>query len=404
MLLKIAWRNVWRSPGRTITIILAITVGVASLSFLTGFINGFIISFVDNGINSDYSHIQLHHPEYKKDKEVKYFIENGLGLSESINESSYVKAVSPRTIIGGMISSAKAANGITIYGISEQKEALTTHLDSALIEGTYFKTIKRNPVLISSKIAEKLKLKLKSKLVLTFQNTEGEIVAGAFRVDGIFDTKSVRINNSVVYVRSEDLSRLLGGETKIHEIAILLNDLNQVPVVYDSLTKAQPSLLVESWGELAPELELMQSQIWINMIFVLVIIMGALCFGIVNTMLMAVLERIKELGMLMAVGMKKTRVFSMIVMETLLMAAVGSPVGLIIGWLINHYFITNGLDLTAYSAGLKEYGYDAILYPEVSAIHYTIIAFGVALTAIIASVYPARKATKLKPVEALHTI
>jgi len=119
---------------------------------------------------------------------------------------------------------------------------------------------------------------------------------------------------------------------------------------------------------------------------------------------MAVLERVKELGMLMAIGMKKRRVFFMIIMETLMMALVAVPVGIVIAILINHSFADKGLDLSAWSEGLKDIGYPLVLYPKVLIKDYLTIGLGVGLTALIAAIYPARKAIKQKPIDALHTI
>ena len=404
MLSKIAWRNVWRSPGRTGTIILAVTVGVASLIFLMGFINGFTASYVDNAINTDYSHIQLHHPKYKDDSEIKYKVENAGQLIASFDEIPHVKAVAGRTLINGMISSAKAASGINIYGVDPVREALISNIDSSMVEGTYFGSIKRNPIVVSTEIAEKLKLKLRSKIVLTIQDEKNEIIAGSFRVDGIFQSTSPRIDKGVVFVRQTDINKLIGGDFKIHEIAILMDALEYEAPLTDSLKSAHQELLVENWSDMAPELALAQGQVMQSMAVMMLIIMGALAFGIVNTMLMAVLERVREIGMLMAVGMKKTRVFKMIVLETVMMVVIGAPLGMIIGYFLNHYFIVNGMDLTAFSEGLREIGYESILYPQANPMDYIVIGTVVGITAVLASIYPARKATKLKPVEALHTI
>jgi len=383
---------------------MAIVVGVSSLAFMIGFFKSFIVVLVNNGINADYSHIQIHHPEFKKDYETRYTVPNPDDLRNFLSKQDSIKAVSSRVIVNGMVASAKAANGVAVYGIDPLAEGQVTRLDSSLIEGGYFQNIKRNPILISYKLAENLKVKLRSKVVITVQNVDGNVISGAFRVEGIFETKSPRINEMVVYVRDNDLRELLGLEGGVHEVALLLDHDDAETPLSTRLSSQFPGYLVESWRSLAPELDMMQSQMGVSMTAILIIIMGALCFGIVNTMLMAVLERVKELGMLMAVGMKKSRVFMMIVIETLFMAGLGAPIGIVIGLAINTYFENTGIDLTAYSDGLKDYGYDTIFYPSIAVSDYVMIAMGVGLTAILASVYPARKATKLKPIEALHTI
>jgi len=134
------------------------------------------------------------------------------------------------------------------------------------------------------------------------------------------------------------------------------------------------------------------------------IILAALVFGIINTMLMAVLERMRELGMLMAIGMTKTRVFFMVIIETIYLSLVGAPLGLLVGYLTISYYTTTGVDLTEYSEGLEAFGYSSILYPYVDNNAYMIVTLGVMLMAVVASLYPARKAIKLNPVEALHKI
>ena len=132
--------------------------------------------------------------------------------------------------------------------------------------------------------------------------------------------------------------------------------------------------------------------------------MVALVFGIVNTMLMAVLERFRELGMLMAVGMNKIRVFTMVLIETLYLGIVGAPLGLLVGWLTIYYYKGVGVDLSNYSEGLESFGYSSILYPYVQGDAYFQIAIAVMVTALVGAIYPAWKAVKLKPVEALHSI
>lgn len=403
MILIIAWRNIWRNPLRSSVVILAIIAGIAALSFGFGFYNGFVVDFISNSINSEYSHVQLHHPEFKKDREIQYWIDEPDLRIASIQSLEGVGPVTGRTIVNGMISSPSTANGIIIYGVDPEHEATLTRLDSAVVEGKYFAK-SRNAILISSKVAEQLKTKVRSKVVLTFQDKKGDIVAGAFRVAGIIETKSPRINQSVVYIRSTDLRRIAQMEDQVHEIAFLLEDLVYQDTVLSQLKKSQDDLFIESWEELAPELKLVQSQVKINMGIILGIIMLALGFGIVNTMLMAVLERYKEIGVLMAVGMKKLNVFGMIMLETLMLAVVGGPIGFVLGVAIVEHYDTYGIDLTKYSEGLQAFGYEAILYPKMGLDLYFMIAVGVVITTLLASIYPAIKAIKLKPIEAIRKL
>jgi len=150
--------------------------------------------------------------------------------------------------------------------------------------------------------------------------------------------------------------------------------------------------------------QLYESQLGISSMIFMTIFMLALIFGIINTMLMAVLERSKEIGMLMAVGMNKVKVFGMIVLETLMLGLIGAPLGMFVGWLTVQYFYKRGINLGAFADGIERFGLATILNPELPADQYIHLMIGVFITAVLASIYPALKAIRLKPIEAMHKI
>jgi len=404
MLFKIAWKNVWRSRGRSLVVIGSIIVGVWALLFGTGFMNGFMVGYMANIIDHDISNIQIHNPEFKKDYDVKYWIKDGKKKAEAMREWEGVRGATTRIIVSGMISSPKKASGVQIRGIDLENESKVTSLDSIINEGTYFEGIKRNPIIIGSKLAENLSVKLRSKVVLTFNDGHGNITAGAFRIVGIVKSSSIAISETYAFVRQEDLTKLIDLGDVVHEIAILTEPQIEEATIVAQYHKMFNNDLAESWREIAPELAVMD-EMYGSMLYVLMgIILTALIFGIVNTMLMAVLERFRELGMLMAVGMNKVRVYLMILVETVFLGIVGAPLGLLVGWLTIYYYRINGVDLSNYSEGLESFGYASILYPYVDTNVYFIVTIGVIITTVIAALYPAWKAVKLKPVEALHKL
>ena len=190
MILKIAWLNVWRSRGRSLVVMGSIVVGIWALIFGTGFMNGFMVGYMANIIENDVSNIQVHHTEFKKDFEIKYFIFNGAKKADKMREWDGVRGATTRTLVNGMIASPKKASGVQIRGIDTINEAIVTNLDSIVSEGTYFDGIKRNPIIIGEKLAKNLKVKLRSKVVLTFNDGSGDITAAAFRVVGIVKSSS----------------------------------------------------------------------------------------------------------------------------------------------------------------------------------------------------------------------
>ncbi len=404
MLATIAWRNVWRSTGRSLVVIGSIVVGIWALIFMLGFMNGFMISYINGAIKHEISHIQIHKEEFKEDNNIGFVIPGGMDLAGSLASDPRIRAVSPRSITSGMISSPRKSSGVKIYGIIPGQERSVTRHDSLITDGSYFKSALKNPIVIGEELADVLKVKLNSKVVLTFQDQENNLVAGAFRVAGMLETTSPLINKATAYIRMEDLTRIAELEEGVHEVALFLENPGSETAVLETIRSAHPEVLVESWRELAPELELFLSMTDSFLWVLIGIIMIALIFGIINTMLMAVLERFRELGMLMAIGMNKWRIFMMVVIETIFLSLVGGPAGILLGWITMYWLGIQGIDLSAYSEGLREFGYSSILYPYIENSTYAYVTTGVIITALLGALYPAYKAIKLNPTEALHTV
>ncbi len=406
MLPTIAWRNVWRNPGRSLVVILAVALGIWALIFSMGFYNVIGISFVNNGIENQHGHIQIHHPEFKTDYDTKYQINDITQVLDQLSKQPNIQASTHRILCNGMLNTSRGSSGVQIIGIKPSTEAAISKLDTKIVEGAYLdeKARKSKPILISRLQAKKQKLKIRSKVILNFQSPSGEIIRESFKVVGLIDSKNSQLDESRVFVRDNDLKELLNMLGSSHETVSLLHQPQQLEQTAALIKAQHPELLVETWREASPELQLMESQIVQSMFIFIFIVMLALTFGIINTMLMAILERIKEIGMLMAVGMTKGRIFSMIVIETLLLSLVGVPLGILIGYVTLSYYNYYGLDLSNYGEGLSEFGMETIIYPELGFEYYLFIAASVAITAIIASMYPALKAIRLKPVEAIRSL
>ncbi len=404
----IAWRNIWRNTTRSLVVIGAIALGIWAAMFMSGFATGMAKSYVNNAVEDVVSHLQVHHAEFKKEKEPEFQITDPALAAERIRELAAVRAVSVRAVVQGMLASGNGSRGIMVRAVDPAAEAGVSALDQKIVEGAYLED-RKNSLLISTALSERLKVGLRSKVVLTFLDMDDEITSAAFRIVGIFETSSKPFDESHVYVRRPDLSRLLRPDTVAataplaHEMAIMVDDPEQVSAVQQQLQSELPDdLIVETYRQVSPDLELYESQIQSLSLIYLTIIMLALVFGIVNTMLMAVLERVRELGMLMAIGMNKWRVFAMIVLETILLAVVAAPAGMLLGYATVAYLRKYGIDLSAFSESLREYGLSDTVYFDLDPIVYWQVPIMVGVTAIIASVYPALKAIRLRPVEAIR--
>jgi ABC-type lipoprotein release transport system permease subunit len=306
-------------------------------------------------------------------------------------------------LLSAMASTAQGAAGVEIHGIDPEVEKQVTIVWEKVKEGSYFDDDRRNPILVGAKLAHKLEARLGSKIVLTFTNDEGDLMAGAFRIAGIFETSNSVWDEGNVFVRRADIAALFGAEP-IHEIGVLLDDLSDTNPIRDRLASRFPNLKVETWGEINPELGYTHDVLDQTMYIFVAIILLAMAFGIVNSMLMAVLERKHELGMLLCIGMSKWKVFSMVVLETVLVAGVGGPLGLLFARLSIGHFSKTGIDLSIVAEGLKSFGMETVVYPELATGYYLNITAMVVITAIVSAIYPARRAVKYDPAEAVRSV
>ena len=402
MITRLSWKNIWRSRRRSFTVIGAITVGVWALIFMIGFYNSFGDAFIRSAVKYEFSHIQVHSEEYIQEPDLKHTLNEFSALEKELMKLDEVIAYSDRIKVNAMMASPKTTTGVQIYGIDPLRESNTSQLSSQVIKGTYFEKFKRNPILISEKLAEKLKVKIRSKVVLTFQDRNDDITAASFRVEGIFKSKSPAINQGVVYVRTEDLAGLTMVDQP-HEVGVLLSDT-------DLLDKSKMSIasftsdVVRSYKEVAPQFNLMEESSAATTKIMTVVMMLALLFGIINTMLMAVLERTREIGMLRSIGMHKKKVFGMIMLETILMGMLGGPLGSVFGFATISWLSERGMDMSSYAEALEQYGAEAVFYPAMEGSDYVVLMVVVIITAFIGAIYPAFKAINLKPLEAIRKL
>jgi ABC-type lipoprotein release transport system permease subunit len=345
----------------------------------------------------------MHDPDFMQNQDINDTISNRLALQTSLQNSKELKSWSERSIVNAMAGSAAGNYGVRINGVDPSREKEVSSIHSLLKEGTYFELKRRNPIVIGQKLAERLKVKIRSKIVLTFLNSEGDIIAGSFRVAGIYKTASSNFDERQLYVKQDDLFRLL-GKPMVHEIAMIHHDMDSVNNFTAQLNENFPESESKSWGDLAPELGYANKMLATMLYLYISIVLLAMAFGIINTMLMAVLERKRELGMLLSVGMNKQKVFVMIMLETVLLAMIGGPAGILAAYQTINYYHKEGIDLSAFAKGLENVDISPIVYTDLDPFYYWNIGGLVMLTALLASIYPSIKALKLKPAEAVRAI
>ncbi|MEA3316456.1 MAG: FtsX-like permease family protein [Bacteroidota bacterium] len=427
MIWSISWKNVWRNRVRSLIVIIAVTLGLFGGIFAAALMQGMSQNRVDEAIKNEVSHIQLHNPKFLENKDMLCAISDINNKIKQIEDLEEVEAASYRIEQSIMVKTSATGTGVNVLGVNPEKEKLISSVNKAIFDstkvstelglskakqiqkfvkdscGNYFESGKRNQVVIGEELAKKLKVKVRSKIILNLQNINNEITGGAFRVAGIFRTNNSRFEEEFIFVKYADLSNLTGFDNnRAHEIAIKLKEGYKATPVAIKLKKMYPELSVMTWKELQPDLGMMTD--WMNaMLYVfMIIILLALGFGIINTMLMVVLERVREIGMLMAIGMNKLRVFGMIMLETIFLSIIGGVIGMILSYFAIELFSSIGINLKLFSKGLEAMGYQAVMYPKLNFDFYIIITILVIITGILSSIYPAIKALKLNPAEAIR--
>lgn len=401
VLTKIASRNIWRSKKRSFIIIAAVSIGLWAGIFIMAFYNGLIEQRINAAIAGELSHIQLHHPEFRKDFDIKFYLPKGRKMLEKIKNDSNVKAATGRIIIKGMIASASGSSGITLNGVMPEQEELLTNLKGKLIKGNYFNPKKENEILLSEKLRKKLKLNLNKKTILTFQDRDGNLASAAFRIIGIYKTINTPYDDANVFVKITDLDSLAGIPKAINEIAVLLHSGKSVPEIEKKLKLLFPKTEIKNWMEISPELGLTVS-VGDQMVYIFMgIILFALAFGIVNTMMMSVLERTREIGMLLALGMNKFKIFLMILLETFFLILAGCPIGISLAFATIGITQQTGINLSQFTEVYSSFGYSPVIYPILTWNQFGNIVVLIILTGLFSALFPARRALKLKPAESL---
>ena len=403
MLFSISWRNIWRNKVRSLVIIFSIALGIFAGVAATAFMKGLAEQRIQKVIKTELSYIQVHKEGFRQNSEFNAFMPGASALVKEIRKIPHVTGSSDRVIIQAMAATAETATGVLVYGVDPENEVNVTNINEKVYEGAYFEGIKRHPVVIGKKLAEKLNARVRSKIVITLQDTANNVVSGLFRVSGIYSTNNNMYDESHVFVRAEDVMKLTElPEGVAHEIAINIDDNENLSIVVEAVKKVATGNEVLDWRTLSPEMNYLTEAMDLYMYIFIIIILLALLFGIINTMLMVVMERTKEIGMLMAIGMNKMRIFSMIVLESILLSLTGGVVGMIIGALFSKWKSTDPIDLSAWAQGYEQLGYDSYVYMSLEPMMLVNITLMVIFTGVIAALYPAYKALKNDPADALR--
>ena len=403
-LIMISWRNIWRNKLRSLVVIISIIFGLLGGIIMIAMSYGLNEERMNNAVDTYLSHIQIHNNSFSEDYNIKHTIDNLNLIEEALNNDERVISYTKRIVLNGMLSNSNGSYGIQVKGVDPDTEIKVTNTYDKIIDGEYFKSKRDNTILVGKKLADRLNLKLKSKVVITFQDENYELTSLLFRVEGVFRSGNSRYDETNVFVKNISIIKNLPRFSGYHEIPILLNDINLRGEVKEDLIPISTNNIVEGWDDISKELAYANEMLAAVLYIFMMIILSGLSFGVINTMLMAILERKKEIGMLMSIGMDRYKIFLMISIETIFLSMIALPFGLILSYVIVEYYSVVGIDLSIVEAGLENFGVGTRLYFKVPNEEYFIVSFMVLIISIVSSIFPSIRALKINPVEATKTI
>ncbi len=399
-LITLAWRNIWRHPARSSVLLAAIVAGLWAGVVTVGMVNGLMQQRVDYLIKSEITHAQIHHPEFLAEGYSWLHIPDHDEIVSWLESDERVVSFTSRSITDGMLQSPARTSGVRIRGINVESETRTTNFHEKLVEGEYLDSEVRNAVIIGERLAEEHNMEVGNRIVLTFEDVNNELVSASFNIVGLFRSASVEYDRRNVFIRASEFIALLSDGPVHHELGIMLAHEDMAGPVVDALNAAFPDIEAQTWRQLSPELSMIVELGGVMVVLITIIIMTALAFGILNTMLMALFERMREIGMLLSIGMSRRRVFSMIMLEAIILSIGGAIVGMVLATLSINHFSGAGLNLEMFAEGAAQLGWDHIIYPALSLTEYAVILTVVLIITLLASVYPAIKGIRINPLEA----
>jgi ABC-type lipoprotein release transport system permease subunit len=404
MLLTIAWRNLWRNRRRSVIVLTSIIVGITAVMFNDGLSIGMIRQMLENSIGSHVSHIQVHAKGFNDNRVIQNAVPNPAEVEHALRNTAGVQQWSPRVLSFGLLSSALNSSGGVIVGVDPEREQEVTTIRRSIVEGNYL-TGAPHEVVIGRRLADKLKVGLGDKVVGMASALSGDVGSDLFRVAGIYETVSSEFDKAYMFTNIENARGMLELEDRVLEYVVIVGDIENVENVAAELRqKLGDDYEVLTYIDLLPIL-VSQVDMYKKMMYVVYLIIAlAMIFGIVNTMLMSVFERIQEFGVLMAIGMRVRRIFVMVLFEAGFLGLVGTAAGLALGTGLLLVFSRIGIDFSIFSEGLTSFGVGAVIYPRLTVDTILNVLVIIPLTTVLGAVYPAARAMRLQPVAAIRYV
>lgn len=405
----IGCRNLWRSPKRTLLACLAIAIAQITLIWINSFMNGYEVSIFETLTGPVLGHIQIHAPKYRDDEAIERVITNVSLIERQILNEPHVRSVSSRVYSPVLVALKETGHVARLTGLNVSQEKM----DGGILQGLRAdQVLVGQEILVGKGLAADMGLHPGDTLALMGQAVDGSVASGLYRIKAVIETSVDQINQSGVIMDLQVARDFLAMGDQVHEMVIHAGSQQVIPAVLSSL-KSLPDLKpyeIMSWDELVPSLaELLKVASKSNYLILVLVFLTTIA-GVANTMLMATFERIREFGMLLALGCRPKRIIRMLIIESFTLGIVGVGIGTVLGVALTLHGLLHGIDLSTLG-GAK---HDLNLSFEGMSLNSTVFLVlklkdilngvgAVCVTSIIASILPARRVGRIEPVEAMRS-
>jgi len=406
LLTRLAWRNIWRQRRRTLITAGAMAIGVAFCMAMMALIDGVYADLFDLAVGENLGHAQVHDPDYPGKRAIWESMPDAGSLLAQLDAEPTVVSVTPRVYGHGLIAFTDEAYGAQLIGVDPSREDALTRAVDKIVAGRYLAEAPANEVVLGVGLAERLEVQPGGEVVVVTQAADGSTGNDLFTVVGLLESGSVIQDRGGAWLHLADSQDLLVMPDQVHEIALQAEDRASIAPMLSALepTTGEHGLLLRSWREINPQLAQMMEMAGASSGIFLFIVFGIAALGVLNTMLMSVFERTRELGVIQALGLRPRQLVALVILETFALTAVAAAVGVPIGLGLDAWLVLYGLDLTAV---LDEYSvigvaYDPVMMGEFHADKVVQTVFGLFVISGLAAIWPAIRAARLRPVEAMR--
>lgn len=404
---RIALRGIARNPRRALLTFGAVGTGLAAYLFLSALMEGFIVQMRENSTSLLTGHVQVEVTGFRDEFDARFTLADTEGLLERLRRNAQVAAAAPRLQAQAMVSSPTQSEPVMIYGVDPRVEPAVTRLDEKLRDGSYLSERGAREIVIGDKLAERLGVRVGEKIVVVAAAADGSLGSAALRIVGIFSTDNETLDRSIGVTTLQAARELLAIPLDALAIAVRLHDIEATEAtavsLRDSLTAANQQAV--PWNVLVPEIVQMLELVRVNLRVILIVVFVVVVLGVTNTLLMAVLERTREFGLQLALGTRPAQIVRTVLYESLVLGALGLAGGAFLGAGVVGYFHARGFDLSAYAAGAAAIpGMTTVVYPTLVLDNMWLPMAALLVTSVIAAFYPAWRAARLDPVEALRRV